>query len=137
MAEIFQDWTWIHWLGAAAVGLASIGLSLVIVCGLLVAIPPTFFLEGHERDFWIDRHPVQRWAAKIAKNVLGLSLVLLGILLSVPGIPGQGLLTILIGISLLDFPGKRRLERKILGQPRVLKAINGLRNRFGKPPLEI
>jgi hypothetical protein len=36
---------------------------------------------------------------------------------------------------LLNFPGKRALERKLVGRPRVLRAINGLRARFGKPGL--
>jgi hypothetical protein len=53
----------------------------------------------------------------------------------VPGVPGQGVLTILLGIMLLDFPGKRALETRIVGRPRVNGAVNALRARFGKPPL--
>lgn len=49
--------------------------------------------------------------------------------------PGPGVLTILIGVMLLNFPGKRRLERKLVERPRVLEAINRLRARFGKAPL--
>ncbi len=55
--------------------------------------------------------------------------------MSLPGIPGQGLLTILLGVMLLDFPGKRRLEFKIISRPKVFRAINRLRARFDKPPL--
>jgi hypothetical protein len=55
--------------------------------------------------------------------------------MSLPGVPGQGVLTILLGIMLLDLPGKRRLEQKILKQPKVLKKINSLRQKFSKPPL--
>ena len=62
---------------------------------------------------------------------------LLGIVLSIPGVPGQGLLTILLGIMLLDFPGKSTLERKLLGRPEIVKAINRLRARFDKPSLEL
>jgi len=60
---------------------------------------------------------------------------LLGIVMSLPGIPGQGVLTILLGIMLLDLPGKRRLEQKILSKPRVLEKINRLRQKFSRPPL--
>jgi len=63
-------------------------------------------------------------------------LVGLGIVLSLPGIPGQGVLTILLGIMISDFPGKERLERKIVSYPKVLEALNKLRERFGKPPLQ-
>jgi hypothetical protein len=43
----------------------------------------------------------------------------------------------LIGISMLDFPGKRKVEAKLIGQPTVLHAINGMREKFGKPALII
>jgi hypothetical protein len=64
-------------------------------------------------------------------------ILLLGIPLILPGVPGPGLVLIVIGVSLLDFPGKRRLEQRVVGRPRVLKAINALRARFGRPPLVV
>jgi hypothetical protein len=66
-----------------------------------------------------------------------LLLVLLGVALSLPGVPGQGLITILIGVMLLDFPGKRELERKIISRPAVLSNVNKLRNKFSRPPLRL
>ena len=110
-------------------------ISLAVVSFILVKLPPTYFQPSHSRPFWLDRHPAIRWSGLIAKNVLGVVLVLLGILMSVPGVPGQGILTILLGIMLVDFPGKRRLEYKLVSRPRVLEAINRLRHRFSKPPL--
>ena len=110
-------------------------ISLVIVSFILVKLPSTYFQESHARDFWVDRHPSIRWAGLIAKNALGIVLVLLGILMSIPGVPGQGILTILLGVMLVDFPGKRQLEYKLVSRPRVLGTINRLRLRFGKPPL--
>jgi hypothetical protein len=113
----------------------TFAVSLAVVSFILVKLPSTYFQEGHPRDFWSDRHPGIRLAGVFAKNVLGILLVALGILMSIPGVPGQGVLTILLGIMLLDFPGKRRLELKLVSRPKVLKAINGLRHRFGKPAL--
>jgi hypothetical protein len=49
-------------------------------------------------------------------------------------LPGQGVLTLCVSLFLLDFPGKRRLERRILGYPPVLHALNRLRTRAGQPP---
>ena len=46
-------------------------------------------------------------------------------------------LMILLGVSLLDFPGKRYCERKIIGQPTVFKAVNSLRAKYDKPPLTV
>lgn len=51
--------------------------------------------------------------------------------------PGQGLLTMLIGISLMDFPRKRELEAKMVGQPTLLGVINTMRQKFHKPPLSL
>ena len=110
-------------------------ISLAVVSFILVKLPPTYFQPSHSRPFWLDRHPAIRWSGLIAKNALGVVLVLLGILMSVPGVPGQGILTILLGIMLVDFPGKRRLEYKLVSRPRVLATINRLRHRFSKPPL--
>lgn len=113
----------------------SLALNLAIVSFILVRLPPTYFKESHSRDFWTDRSSAIRVLGIIGKNALGLLLVVLGVLLSLPGVPGQGLLTILLGIMLLDFPGKRRLEYKLVSRPTILKTINSLRHRFGKPPM--
>ncbi len=109
--------------------------SIVMVSILLTKLPATYFQASHDRDFWMHRHRAIRFVAVIAKNVIGVMLVMLGVVMSLPGIPGQGILTVLLGIMLLDFPGKRRLEYRIVSQPRVLQTINQLRGKFGKPPL--
>lgn len=74
-------------------------------------------------------------AARLLKNALGLVLIIVGILLSLPGVPGQGILTILLGLIMLDIPGKRPLEARIIQRPRILAAVNDLRARYDKPPL--
>jgi hypothetical protein len=82
-----------------------------------------------------DHHPVLRLLGLVAKNAVGAVFLAVGIALLF--LPGQGILTILLGISLMDFPGKRYCERKIVGQPTVLKAINALREKYAKPPLTV
>ena len=76
-----------------------------------------------------------RLGLHLLKNLLGIAVVILGLLLSLPGIPGQGVLTVLIGLMLIDFPGKMRLERWLIQIPRVRNAVDRLRQRYGKPPL--
>lgn len=111
-------------------------VSLAAVVAVVVRLPATYFCTDHVSPF-AARHPVVRWIGVIVKNLLGLVLVVLGLLLSLPGIPGQGLLTILIGVMLVDFPGKRRLERRLVSRPSLLAVINALRARFGRPRLVI
>lgn len=115
----------------------TFSINLAIVSIILVKIPATYFQEGHSRALWQHRSPAVRLLGLVLKNGLGVFLVALGIVLSLPGVPGQGVLTILLGIMLLDFPGRRKLEIKILSRPQVFKAINKLRDRFGKAPLEL
>jgi hypothetical protein len=115
--------------------LATFGASLAIVSLVLVKLPHTYFKKSHDRTFLANHPPMIRWLGIIGKNLLGITLVAVGIVLSIPGVPGQGLLTILLGIMLLDFPGKPRLEYWLVSRPKILQTINKLRHRFSKPEL--
>jgi hypothetical protein len=127
--------TWQSVLIGALLFVITFSISLAIVAFIMVKIPPDYFHKDHPRDLWSDRSPAIRYLGIFGKNLLGVVLVLLGIVLSIPGVPGQGFLTILLGVMLLDFPGKRKLERKIVCRPQVRETINKLRQRFGKPEL--
>jgi hypothetical protein len=129
------DLTWIEvlWGLVSFLGL-SIG-SITVVAVLLVVLPATYFCDACPRDFWGDRHPVIRWTGLIFKRLLGVVLVVLGGIVALPGVPGPGILTILLGVMLLNFPGKRRLERWLIRRSTVLSAINWLRQRYGKQPI--
>jgi hypothetical protein len=131
----FGSITWQRILLGVVLFLVTFAISLAVVSIIMVRIPPDYFRKDHRRELWTDRHPAVRFLGVLAKNVLGVLLVALGIVMSIPGVPGQGILTILLGIMLLDFPGKRDLELKLVSKPRVLKAINKLRQKFGKPVL--
>ena len=125
---------WIYLLFGAALFIAGSVGGIAVVAYLLVRLPADYFCDSHARDFWRDRHPVIRQTGLIVKNLLGGVLVAFGVLLSLPGIPGPGVLTILFGVVLLDIPGKRRFERWLIGQPAVLQTVNRLRHRHHKPP---
>lgn len=131
-------WSAISWssLGVASLlFLASLAISFAAIGIVMVKIPPHYFAAHHERDFLPGSPWLVRWGGVIAKNVLGVFLILLGIVLSLPGVPGQGILTILLGLIMVDIPGKRPLEARIVQRPTVLNAINKLRSRYDKPPL--
>lgn len=133
----FSTVTWQSALVGVLLFVVSFAISLAIVSFILVKIPPDYFREDRPNEFWSGRHPAIRVIGIIGKNILGVLLVALGIVMSIPGVPGQGILTILLGIMLLDFPGRQDLERRIVSQPRVLKNVNKLRHRFGKPELAL
>lgn len=135
LIEIFGFITMRSVLIGVLIFAVTFSINLAIVSFILVKIPANYFQASHSRELWKSRSPAVRLIGVIVKNALGVLLVALGILLSLPGVPGQGLLTILLGIMLLDFPGRRKLENKLLSRPQVHNTINKLRHKFGKPPL--
>ena len=137
LTQTIHGWglTWGQVLFGVLFSVVTFVLSIAVVTVVLVKLPANYFHSSHAREFLTERHPVLRMVGIVAKNILGLVLVGAGIVMSLPGVPGQGVLTILLGIMLLDFPGKRSLEASIVRRPRVFHAINGVRARFDKPPL--
>jgi len=137
LSDFFSSLTWSKVLIGAAIFVVSFFANLGIVSLILVKIPADHFSKSRKTKFWAGPRPWLHAAKVIGKNIGGLLLVALGIVLSLPGVPGQGLLTVLLGIMLLDFPGRHRLEQKLLSKPSILNSINKLRKRFGKKPLEL
>lgn len=121
------------WLSSSTVQWALAGFSLVAVAASVVLVPrflarlPRDYLRRPERD---HSHVLRR----VLKNVLGVVLVLLGVAMLL--LPGQGLLTLAVGLILVDFPGKHRLVVKLLARPKVLAIVNKLRARHQAGPLE-
>jgi hypothetical protein len=135
---ISKFWASLTW-GEIGLGvglfLLSFGLSFLAIGIVVVKVPENYFSSHYERDFLPDSPFLIRWGAVILKNILGVILVCIGIILSLPGVPGQGILTILIGLIMIDIPGKRPFEAKIIKRPTILAAVNDLRARYKKPPL--
>lgn len=107
---------------------ASLGLLVlctVAVGIVLVRIPAEYFQREHRgRRGW-----------GLVRNIAGWLLIVAGLAMLV--LPGPGILVVLIGVMLAEFPGKDRVQKWIISRKGVLKAANGLRRRFGKPPLKI
>lgn len=135
LSEIWNSLTWFSVLIGVGMFVLSLTVSFVSIAIVLVKIPADYFSSNYNPEFMPGSSWLVRWGAVIAKNILGVFLVLFGIILSLPGVPGQGLLTILLGLIMLDIPGKRPLEARIIKRPAILDAANKFRNRYGKPPL--
>lgn len=137
--EAILDWvqdnealTW----GLLVFSVLSFLATLIIVPIIVVRLPDDYF--HHHR-----RHPMPlgktgtllHTPLLVVKNILGVVFVLLGILMLV--LPGQGLLTLFIGLVLLDFPGKYKLERWLVSQPAIFRSLNWIRNKAGKKNLDV
>jgi hypothetical protein len=135
----------LDWLSQAqqhfGLGWWLLGLSIALTLGgillmrwLVVAIPADYFLRRMPLP-WKTRHPLIRWTFVIGKNLLGVLLAVAGVAMLVT--PGPGIVTLLAALLLLDLPGKRGLEQRLLALPSVLGPINRMRQRANQPPLEM
>jgi hypothetical protein len=130
---------WTAWevaVAATAFGVASALLSVFVVGAVLARIPADYFVNPAAR-LPIDRHPILKVLVVVGRNLLGYVLILLGVVLSLPGVPGQGILTILMGLMLIDLPGKDRAARWLVTRRPVLAAVNRMRAQVGREPLII
>lgn len=121
------------WLFAAS--LAMFLMTPILVGATVVRLPADYFTAERRTplDSW-QQHMVLRITVLIVKNLLGIVLVLAGILMLV--VPGQGLLTFVAGLILVDFPGKFRFERWLVTRAPVWRSINWLRKRAGREPMK-
>lgn len=125
------------WWGAIGLSALLAVTSVLLAAFIVVGWPADQFRGPDPPPFWERRHPIVRGLGIVGKNVAGLLIVVLGVIMALPGVPGQGLLLILIGLTLINFPGKRRLENRLIRRPAILRLINSARRRFSRPPLEL
>jgi hypothetical protein len=134
LVATIQQWIPIDVLvGLTVVSIISFIGSLIAIPWILIRLPDDYFDVRVPRHWMKDHHPVLRIAGHIVKNVIGAVFLIVGFLMLF--LPGQGLLTMLIGISFMDFPYKRKLEARIVGQPALLNIINAMRRKFKRLPL--
>ncbi len=110
-------------------------LVVLIAVGLLGRFARgTDYFVAPRRELMANRS-TGSWLLHIGKNLLGAVFVIVGIALLV--LPGQGLLTIFIGLLMLEFPRKRAIELRIVRRPAILKLLNGMREKRGRAPFVI
>jgi hypothetical protein len=137
LVEFWHATTWAQVFLGGAILLFSLIVSYAVVTVILIKMPANYFHSDYEHHFLPDTNPVLRMVGLILKNILGVLVIITGIALSFPAVPGPGLVTIFIGLMITDIPGKRKLEAAIIGRPSVLTAINRLRAKYNKPNLVI
>lgn len=101
---------------------------------IIIWLPEDYLSARPDISLVRRKAPLWRYPYWIAKNLVGAVFIVAGIVMLI--LPGQGILTIVLGLALINFPGKRKVIRRIFTQPRIFKAINGLRRKAHKPPLE-
>lgn len=130
ISDFFDAWGW--WVAAGSVLMFVI--SLAAMPYIVARIPVDYFTHhGRHRMSQSSRHPIIELVLVILKNLLGAILLLAGIIMLFT--PGQGLLSILFGLMIMNYPGKYRLECWIIRKPLIFGAVNAMREKQGEPPL--
>lgn len=119
------------WLAVLSGGMLLGGIAIALVA--LVMIPGNYFSKNRKTPKRESGHAGKKLALKIVKNVAGALMLIVGAIMILA--PGPGVVFLLLGISLVDVPGKRKLQRYLISKPMVLKPINKLRARWNRPEL--
>lgn len=124
--DTYQDL--IVWVGIGSALLFVI--SLLLLPWLVKRIPVDYFKRPMPEGWALMVRP-----QTMLRNLIGVLVVIAGFIMLVT--PGQGVLTILVGLALMQFPGKRALERWLISRPGILSTINWIRTKANIPPLQL
>lgn len=116
----------------AGISLGAFLLSIFLLPFVVIRLPANFFVRPAPPRV---QRSLPRMLLKFLKNALGFLFFVAGIVMLF--IPGQGILSMLFGISLMDFPGKRELQARIVCMPRVHRSLNWLREKAERPPFHL
>ena len=134
----FIQWFSDHPQILVGMGISSIFIFCISILGIswfVAQIPEDYFLPSKRRPSkWKEQKPILRFLVMLGKNIIGLSLIIGGLLMLI--LPGQGLLTIVTCILLVNYPGKYKLEQKLASMPSIFRALNWIRMKAKKPPLQ-
>ncbi len=120
------------WLGGLSLFLFI--FTLVAIPLIIVSIPADYFVRD-PGSLAERRHPVLRLMGAFIKNFMGAVFIIAGFIMLF--IPGQGLLTIMIGLMLMNFPGKRKLELRLIRNQRIREAVDWIRIKSKRPTLQV
>ena len=106
----------------SVLSIIALVLSPIVFHQIIIRLPQDYFIQTKD-----DRKPLS-----LLRNLAGMILVAVGLAMFV--LPGQGLITFVIGLSLINFPGKRELQLRIIKNSKFQKSINWFRMKSSKQP---
>ncbi len=135
VVNLLLDFVREHKFIIGGVSLAMFLLSVILVPFFVKNLPADYFTKRKIRSKpdWVP-FPLHVLYL-VVKNVIGIVLIVLGLAMLV--LPGQGLITLIVGIILTDIPGERQAFLFVLRRTPVLKGMNWLREKKGIPPFQL
>lgn len=117
------------WFTTAAAVLATAS----VVLGILGTFALPLAIVRLPTDALVAPRPVHHGPAWILRQVVGAVVIGAGVAMLV--LPGQGILTILLGLAITDLPLRRRLVAVLVARPTVRRAVDAMRTRAGAEPM--
>ena len=130
---------WLMGYSSILIGLGGLSVLILVfsIAGMgwfIAQIPEDYFIhDKRQAKHWNKYSSQARIAIIVFKNIFGGIMLVGGLFLLV--LPGQGLLTMIIGLLLIDYPGKFQLEQKIISIPSIFRSLNWFRAKARKPNL--
>ena len=131
---MFTDWIrdndqLIQWVGIVSIFLFF--LSLFLLRYVILRLPEDYFIKVSSISK-SNSKSLKKIIFRIAKNALGFLLTICGIILLFT--PGQGMITILIGLCLIDLAFVNQWKKKMIYNSKVQKALNWIRSKKSVKP---
>lgn len=123
----------LHWL--ASISAITFIVSLFLIPWIISRLPEDFFARIRSRQKTENNNSfAYNLIMTLLRNIFGLTFLLAGIIMLFT--PGQGILTIILGISIMVFPGKRRLFNLLIEKKSIQHSLNWIRCKADKPEFE-
>ncbi len=118
--------------GLGVLGVVTFAVSLITLPIIVARLPVDYFVSPRKRSLpWRGEHPLRSTLLVVLRNLLGMFLVFGGLMMLV--LPGQGVLTIVIGLLMIDAPKKRAFQAWLLAWKPVNRGVNWLRRKAHQP----
>lgn len=133
--ELFENNNWLVWLSVSS--FAMFLFSLIALPIIVIRLPKDFFCRDPNKiSVPGSASGPRELTVLMLRTIVGIILLVAGFLMLF--LPGQGMLTILFALILLEFPGKKALLHKamsFINRPYIISKLNGWRRKFNRPPL--
>jgi len=115
----------------AVVSVVTFLMSIILIPWYISRLPPDFFytLQSQRPN---HQHKRPSFGFLLLRNCIGALLLIAGSIMLF--LPGQGLLTILIGILCISLPGKLRLILHLVNKPKIQTSLNWTREKLRQQP---
>lgn len=115
------------------ISIVTFAISIICIPLLVARLPRDYFKRAPQRSATTQRRVTSGYLLLlIVRNIAGLALLLAGIAMLF--LPGQGIITMIIGLVIMQVPFKRKLIYRMTRPLSVRHGLDWLRTRMKREP---